>query len=238
MKSPIWNVLTGVVLLATVCVACLAGSVMLNPGMAPVMLRGPATLTAIVLPSDTPEPGRLPPTWTPTPLDGVVALVLTETPQPGAAQPLAGDPLQPGLRPSSTFLPTSTLAVLPSVTATRRGGDGGIGGGNCNVEYQDPEDNATKRAGETVSTRWTLKNTSSKTWDRNNVDLRLISSVGGQLHTGSGAYDMAYSAEPQAMIDVIIPMMAPTTSGTYTSNWALMEGSVPLCKFFVTIRVR
>lgn len=234
MKLSLWNLLTVVLLLGTCCLLGVFGSLLLNPAAAYNPFPPPAAITAIVLPSDTPTLVRLPATWTPT--VGALPLLPAQSETPAPVDVQGG---LPGLRPSSTVVPTNTPVLLPTATATRVGGNGGIGGGSCSVEFQDPEDEDSKRAGEMFTTRWTLKNTSGERWRRDSVDIRFGSSVGGaQIHTGSGVYDLSYDVDPQGMIDIQVPMIAPASPGTYTSNWMLMNGDKSLCKFYVTIRVR
>ncbi|MBE0695993.1 MAG: hypothetical protein IH586_03630, partial [Anaerolineaceae bacterium] len=109
-------------------------------------------------------------------------------------------------------------------------------GGVCSVVYQNPTDNTTMNPGQGFTTRWTLKNTSSDTWRNDSVDVRVA--AGTRMHTGSDVRDLPYSVGSQGMVDVLIDMVAPSTKGTYTENWALTQGLSPVCSFFVTIQVK
>ncbi len=231
MKNSIWDILTGITLLGILCLIAAFGAVVLNPGL--LGLTGlrqnqPSELVpTISLPTEM-EPGGLPPTWTPLP-------------QPTTDQVQAES--IPTLRPSSTPIPTNTPVILPTFTATKPsssgssgGTSGGVSGGSCTVVYQNPEDETEKDRGEDFQTRWTLKNTSSNTWRSDSVDIRVTS--GTRLHTGPDVYDLNSSTGANGLVDIIIPMEAPGSRGTFTENWALMQGNNFLCRFYVTIVVK
>ncbi len=232
MKPTIWDILTGVTMLGILCLLGLFGAILVNPSMPLNPLKPLATVKPIVIPTNTLVPPTatvfgLPPTWTPTPRPGEV--------QPGDAVGV------PTLRPSRTPEPTSTVVMLPTFTpskTTRVGGPGGagVGGGNCQVIFQNPADGEDKQRGETWSTRWTLKNTSTTAWSRSNIDIRYMG--GDRVHTSPDAEDMNFDVNPGGAIDIFVDMFAPQDGGTKTSNWALMEGSRAVCRFYVTFDVK
>jgi hypothetical protein len=238
MKNSIWDILTGIILLAILCLIAGFGAVVLNPNLMPMVGLGQnlsgQLVPTIALPTEVP-PDELPSTWTPVP-------------QPTTIE--VNNDTMPTLRPSSTPLPTNTPIILPTFTATTKssssgstGGSGGTGGtgagvsgGGCTIVYQNPSDETEKERGEDFSTRWTLKNTSSTTWRSDSVDVRVAS--GTRMHTGPDIYDLSSSTAQNGMVDIIIPMEAPDTKGIYTENWALMQGNTFLCRFYVTIQVK
>lgn len=227
MKNSIWDILTGIVLLAILCLIAGFGAVVMNPGLLGLNRPQPNSpgelVPTIAIPTETEESTGLPPTWTPTPREATAASIN------GA----------PTLRPSSTPVPTFTPVILPTFTATKvtsGGGSGGISGGNCTVVYQNPTDDSSMSAGQGFTTRWTLKNTSSDTWRSDSVDLRV--SGGTRMHTGADIRDIPYSVSTNGLVDILIDMVAPTVKGTYTENWQLSAGNTSVCSFFVTIKVR
>jgi hypothetical protein len=227
MKNSIWDILTGIVLLGILCLIAGFGAVVMNPGLLGLNQPRPNSpgelVPTIEIPTETETAVGLPPTWTPTPLQATLA------PENGL----------PTLRPSSTPMATNTPVILPTFTPTKKGsggGGGGIAGGLCSVVYQNPADSTVMNPGQGFTTRWTLKNTSSSSWVSDSVDVRAAG--GTHLHTGADVRDLPYTVGTEGMVDVLIDMVAPSTPGEYTANWSLSKGLTPVCKFFVTIRVK
>jgi len=235
MKTSIWDILTGIVLLGILCLIAGFMAVALNPRSAlnPFKPGQPTLVAQISLPTATEQPRQLPPTWTPSPL--------AVDNRPVDVEPAPADTLVPSgqLRETSTPLPTNTMLVLPTFTATRAVGSS-VGGGSCSIVYQSPEDGAFFKPGESLGdVRWTIKNTSSKEWRGDSVDIRYMPSAGEKaFHNANNLLDLAYGVQPGSMIDVTIPMTAPTDPAVYTSNWGLVEGNKVLCRFYVIITVR
>lgn len=230
MKLSIWDILTGITLMATLCMVFAVGAVLLNPGMVGISSSG-----AEVIPPLAPTISI--PTATPTDVQPI-ATDPPAGPSAGENQPVNPPP---GLRPSSTPIPTNTPFMLPTFTPSsgRPSGSGSGGGGTsgrCAVTYQDPRDDAVVAPGTTFTTRWTIKNTSSDTWRGDSVDIRY--SGGERLQTGPDAYDLPYDIKPQESVDVFISMRAPSTKGEYTSNWGMYSGSENVCRFYLKISVR
>jgi hypothetical protein len=180
----------------------------------------------------------LPPTWTPTPRPGNVQVI--EPAAPSAPGDTVG---LPTLRPSRTPEPSPTYVILPTFTPSktvRVGGPGGpgVGGGNCQVIYQDPADGSDKKRGDIWRTRWTIKNTSTTNWPRGNLDIKFMG--GDRVHTSPDAEDLDYDVNAGGAVDIFVDMRVLETDekGTKTSNWALLEGSRTVCRFYVTFDVK
>lgn len=236
MKISIWDILTGLTLLGVLCLLVGFGAILLNPATPLNPFRGA-------------QPDVVPTVALPTPTETSIGLPPTYTPSPAPNQPPAGGQTNalPTLRPSRTPEPTATKVVLPTFTASTtlrvgaRGGSGGgsgggLGGGNCEVIYQNPPDDTVLPAGTTFDMRWTLKNTGSDSWRADSIDVKFVS--GDRLHTGADLRDMPYDVSAGSAVDILIGMEAPSTKGTYTTNWALGAGSSSVCRFFVTIKVQ
>lgn len=224
MKTSIWDILTGVILIGILCVIGAVAVILLDPSSAinpfpPAVVSPDNVVTPIVIPSQTATlKGIFPPTWTPTPT------------QEDTKAPVNAD----GLRASSTPFPTSTVLVLPTFTPSRTARSG-VGGGTCTITYQDPADNKSVTKGSSFDVRWTIKNTSNDTWRADSVDILYVN--GDRMHAGNDARDMPYDVTPAGMLDLVVPMTAPSTGGAYVSNWRLVNGSRTLCSFYIAIRV-
>ncbi len=83
---------------------------------------------------------------------------------------------------------------------------------------------------------WTIKNTSNRTWDGNSVDYKYIS--GSKLQKYNLRYDLHQNVKPGDTVKVVVDMVAPSTAGFYTVNWALVEGSTTLCNLPLNLRVK
>ncbi|RPJ48384.1 MAG: hypothetical protein EHM21_07680 [Chloroflexi bacterium] len=226
MKTSIWDILTGIILLGILCLIGAFGMILLNPGIPlnpfpPTVVDSQNVVTPIVLPSATMTAPGLPPTWTPVP-----------TKEDTLAAPSGGETTR--LRASSTPVPTNTFVILPTFTPSKTS-RAGVTGGSCQIVYQDPQDGASKSKSTAFDTRWTIKNTSSKEWRADSTDVRFVS--GDRMHSGNDLRDMPYSVGAGGMLDLVIGMTAPATAGSYTANWALTEGNTSVCNFFVQIRV-
>jgi hypothetical protein len=222
MKTSIWDILTGITLLGVLCIIGAIGMIMINPASPLNIFKPPAAqpVPTISLPSptNTATPG-LPPTWTPTP-----SLENTQAPE------TSGDRL-----PSSTPVPTFTVVVLPTFTPSRTPRTG-LGGGSCQVVYQNPVDNAILPKGADFDMRWTIKNTSSKSWASDSTDIRFLS--GDRVHVGNDVRDMPYDVASQGMVDIVVNMRTPLTPGSYVTNWSLSQGSASVCRFYVQFQVQ
>jgi hypothetical protein len=83
---------------------------------------------------------------------------------------------------------------------------------------------------------WTIKNTSTKTWDGNSVDYKFVS--GSKLHTHNSRYDLGATVKPGETVKVIVDMVAPSTTGFYTINWAVVDSNTTLCNLSLNLRVK
>jgi len=112
----------------------------------------------------------------------------------------------------------------------------GPGNESCQVVYQSPPDDTMFPKTAAFDARWTVRNTSQAAWRASTVTIRFVS--GDRLHTGADARDLPVDVLPDGLLDTIVDMNAPGVAGSYTSNWALMDGATRLCAFYVQIRVQ
>jgi hypothetical protein len=102
MKISIWDILSIVMIVATVIVAMIVAQIFIEPNSGINPFPQPVVPTALVLPTATNTPIRLPPTWTPT---------VTKAAEEAATA-------TPVLKPTSTLPPTATGFVVPTWTLT------------------------------------------------------------------------------------------------------------------------
>jgi hypothetical protein len=236
MKTSIWDILTGIILLAILCMIVVFAAILLNPNIPlnplPPTIVSPANnlVPTVALPTATMTVPGLPPTWTPVPTkEDNLPPSPKDTPAPAPTS--GGGSL---LRPSSTPVPTNTIVILPTFTPSKTT-RAGVGGGSCSIVYQEPQDGTSMTKGKGFDTRWTIKNTSGKDWRADSVDIRFMS--GDRMHSGNDLRDMPYDVGSGGMLDLVVSMTAPATAGSYTSNWALVQGNTSVCNFYVQIRV-
>ena len=222
MKTSIWDILTGVTLLGILCLIGSFGMIMVNPAV-PFNPFKPDTLVMIPtlsIPTATPTGMGLPPTWTPTPMQATKEVVA------GAAT----------LRSTSTPVPSLTPVILPTFTPSRTPRAAGSAGGKCTVISQTPSDGSFVQKGENFPVSWQIKNSGTKTWASDSMDVRWVS--GDSMHISNSVLDMPYDVSPSAMVDIKITMHAPNLPGTYVSNWSIAEGGNSLCRFFIQVNVQ
>ena len=173
------------------------------------------TSTALALPTDTPEPSA-----TPT-LRPSSTVAPTNTPPAATVTPII------------TRAPTRTHTPVQSPTNTQQPTSEGY---NCTIMAVSPAADTVIGAGNDFDVRWTLKNSGSQTWDNADVDYRWYS--GDKLHTGNDIYDMAADVAPNATVDIVIDVKAPTTVGTYGATWRLMRSDKVICTFDYRFKVK
>lgn len=105
--------------------------------------------------------------------------------------------------------------------------------GTCTVTSNVP--GSVSKSAE-FDARWTIKNTSNKTWDMNNTDYKFVS--GTEMHKRDSRYDMPNTVKPGQSITLIVDMVAPKYSGYYSTNWAIVTGGTTLCSLPAQIYVK
>jgi hypothetical protein len=224
MKPSIWDILTGILVLGIVCLACSFSMIFINPTAAYNPFPPPTALPALVVeipPTATATALRqLPATWTPVPPVGATAT------------------LGVMLKPSSTIEPTATLYVMPTATntATVTRTPGPRSEGRCQVVSEYPVDNTEFARGQEFDKRWTVRNTSGETWRSDSLDIRYLN--GANLQTGATAYDLPRDVFNGESYDVVVRMRAPNDPGVYTANWGVTSGDNKVCGFFIKIVVK
>ncbi len=107
-------------------------------------------------------------------------------------------------------------------------------GGACQIVSVTPS-SPISRSGD-FDAVWTIKNTSTKTWDANSVDYMFVS--GSKLQKYEARYDLNQTVKPGETVKVVVDMIAPSTAGFYTVNWALVNSNTTLCNLALNLRVQ
>jgi hypothetical protein len=223
MKTSIWDILSVFTLFGILVLLGVFGAIWMNPNVVFNPFKPPQLVAPIAIPSPTSttvSSNQMPPTWTPSPPPQSEVVVDVPT-----------------LRPSSTPVPTNTSVFLPTFTPTLTL-RAGRGGGACSIIFQSPPDGTAfdKDADINPDARWTIKNTSGTEWRKDSADVKYQG--GDRFHLIDDIFDLPYDVSTGSMVDITIKMRAPDKTGTYTSNWSIIQGGVSVCNFYLQIRVR
>lgn len=230
--------LIGGILLA----ACNIPGIIATPAGDPVenainTLQAQATLTAAVatIHAPQPTPTATPPNFTDLPTQ-IVTQVVTQPPVQIITQIVTATP-------SPTHVPTVVVNTLVPPQPTRIPPTSTPVPCNAAVFVGDisiPDGTSITADASFVKT-WRLKNTGSCTWD-SRYD---IGFVDGNQMGGPNFVDMPQEVKPGQTVDISITFKAPSTAGTYTANYKLVNpngvkfgvGSTGAKSFWVTIKV-
>jgi hypothetical protein len=196
---------------AIVMLACIAPA--LAPVSAPIPTFDPnSPLTAIV------ETANAAATQT--------ALVISSTPA------ITDTPL-PTITPTETITPTF-IFLIPTWTAPPTPITPGSSGleYQCQVVSQEPPDDTVAAPGALFDAIWRVTNVGKNAWFSTDIDYRYYS--GSILHRKEG-YDLETSVAPGGSVDITAAMRAPTTPGTYTTQWRIYLGRQTFCPMNLTI---
>jgi hypothetical protein len=104
----------------------------------------------------------------------------------------------------------------------------------CEITATSPT--RTLKTREDFDTVWTVKNISGKTWEKISVDYKFVS--GTQMQKYGKAFDMTQTVKSGESVKIMVDMLAPTSAGSYTTTWAIVQGSTTLCSLPVTVVVK
>ncbi len=106
---------------------------------------------------------------------------------------------------------------------------------NCSVVSTTPKDYQVMTPGQDFDGVWVLKNTGKVTWTDGQY---YITNVSGTIPVEKDVYYIKGDVAVNDSVEVRADMTAPTTSGTYTSNWAVVNNvGMPFCYIFVAITI-
>ena len=124
----------------------------------------------------------------------------------------------PTLAPSPSPVPTLPASAIP---------------GACSVTALAPS--AAVKPGVDLDAVWKVKNTSGQAWETSAVDYVYVN--GSTLHKKT-AYDIPKAVQNGETFEVIVDMRAPSATGVYSENWAIVQGGTRYCDLPVTVTVR
>jgi len=206
MKLSIWDILTILGLIAILGVVLLVLQFFINPynGLNPFPPQAlPPTLS---LPTSTPTLKSLPATWTPVP-----SLLVTETLLPSSTpQPSPTSFSLPTFTP--TFTPTMTPTETPEATVTPTPGED-----QAAFVTQKPQDGTALSPGADIDVIWTVENIGINRWDE---DYYYKYSSGWDGHK-QNKYNLSKNVRVGDEVNLVVDMIAPNKSGTYTTVWKL-----------------
>jgi len=136
---------------------------------------------------------------------------------------------------TATFIFVLPTLTQPKPTATQTATPSASGGYACQILSQAPVDDTVFAPNADFDAVWQVKNTGTKTWDKNNADYRYVS--GDKFHQ-QPAYDFPKTVNPGAQVNIVVDMKAPNNSGTYTTRWEIRIGQNHFCTMRMTIEVQ
>jgi hypothetical protein len=104
--------------------------------------------------------------------------------------------------------------------------------GKCEIVSMSPGSVTHKADFDAV---WTVKNVSGKTWEMQSVDYKFIS---GTAMTSVKTFDFKQTVKSGETVKLVVDMTAPSTTGTYTTNWAVVASGTTLCNLPLTVVVK
>ena len=109
----------------------------------------------------------------------------------------------------------------------------------CSLVSQSPADGTTISIGSPFTTTWVLKNTGSVAWDSSSYDFVFTGAYNNTwLHTGPDIYDLGTTVSSGQTYNFSVPMLAPSSMGTYGEAWQIVDSSgKTACQFYVYINV-
>ena len=121
---------------------------------------------------------------------------------------------------SPTFAPFATPTAGTPVIAPTTSAGGGSSPATCYgltfVSDVSIEDNTQMTPGQTFTKTWKVLNSGSCAWDSG---FKFAFTTGNAL--GGSTVTLSSSVASGAQYDISVPMTAPTTAGTYQSNWRM-----------------
>ncbi len=127
-----------------------------------------------------------------------------------------------------TYFTNATSGTIPTFTTT-------VTSSICQVTVS-PKLGSTLKPGDDFDAAWTVKNTSGKAWEVTTIDYKYL--TGTEMQKYAKAYDLKETVPPGATVTLRVDMTAPADPGTYSTTWALVQGSTVLCSLPVKIVVK
>lgn len=162
-------------------------------------------------------------------LTGTAQAMPTNTPVPT---------LEPTATPTETFEPTPTQ-VPPTATNTRIPPTAAPtftptpGNYSCQIVSISPASGAKLKIGVDFDMVWTVKNNGLKNWEVGSLDLKYVS--GEKMQSYGDIFDVNTLVETGKELKLVVDMVMPTTTGTYTATWNLLMNGSNICSLPVNV---
>lgn len=105
----------------------------------------------------------------------------------------------------------------------------------CKMRSQVPSDGAKFEPKERFDVAWQVENFGYETWEPDTI--RVTYHSGRRLHVND-AVKLKKSVPSDTWTQIVVPMVAPRSAGSYTTTWAMWYGDRAFCLMTVTIRVK
>ncbi|MHB8191854.1 MAG: NBR1-Ig-like domain-containing protein [Bellilinea sp.] len=146
--------------------------------------------------------------------------------------------LEPTATPTTTLEPTPTQ-VPPTATNTRIPATATStftptpGNYSCQIVSISPASGSSLKVGVDFDMIWTVKNNGLKNWDVGTLDLKYDS--GQKMQSYGDVFDMNTLVETGKELKLVVDMVMPTTTGTYTATWKLLLNGASICSLPVNV---
>ena len=158
-------------------------------------------------------------------IDGTATATLPpiQTFTPGAPAVITATPGQAATQPAQPAAPTATTAS--------NGGTGQQTGGCTYLatfisDVTIPDDSVIE-AGKTFVKTWRVRNDGTCTWGPSGYPLHALAFTGGSKLGAPDQVPLPKTVAPGEQVDLSVSMTAPTTAGTYTSQWGFRVDNDP-----------
>lgn len=162
-------------------------------------------------------------------LTGTAFAMPTDTPTP-TLEPTATSTAT--LEPSPTQIPpTTTNTRIPATaTATKTPTPGNYA---CQVVSVSPASSSKLKTSEDFDMIWTVKNIGLKDWEVGTLDLKYDS--GEKMQKYGDIFDVNTLVETGKEIKLVVDMVMPSTTGSYTATWKLLWNGSTLCTLPISL---
>lgn len=146
--------------------------------------------------------------------------------------------LEPTATPTATLEPSPTQ-VPPTATNTRVPATATPtytptpGNYSCQIVSISPASGAKLKVGVDFDMVWTVKNNGLKNWDVGTLDLKYDS--GQKMQSYGDVFDINTLVETGKELKLVVDMVMPTTTGTYTATWKLLMNGTNICTLPVNV---
>jgi len=163
---------------------------------------------------------------------------------------------------TATVTPTPTSTIIfsfaPKTGSTEEffGNDGSSGGGGNNNDGEDagfvktpvikewacqimsryPTEGTEIKRDTTFQAIWVIKNTGTKTWPKQGVDI--VYHSGADLVDGKPYIDIPKTVAPGGTVTITFTMNAPKRISNYSTRWALMVGKTEFCQMRIAFNTK